>query len=235
MRLLYLLVLLCGMATITENQTTSEKGGDKVSSSALLQGTVKSFEIDSDSQSIANLVVKLEMKLLNNGSKPVFFLQDKPPEIRGWALAKSKEALSRSDNISFDYFGESVNTSPEWAALRKALDQPSPPIGTVRILQPNESWAWIETVTISLPRTDKNKASYSDKQSWESIKQLPELWLLPVCQVWSLNLEPKSSKDRTEMLFGHKLQKRWKNVGLLLLDVTNLEPIKLDLKTAVVR
>lgn len=233
MRVIYLLALLCGIVTTTENQTMPKTVRMNESSSVVLKAEVQSFEVKSETSTSIDLMVKLEMSLLNSGLKPVFFLRTKPPEIRGWALAKSTEALSNFDNISFDYFGESVDTSPEWSALRKALDKPSPPTDTVHILQPNESWKWIETASISLPRSDKDKNDYSKTESWESVKDLPAVWLSAICQVWSLNLEPK--KGQTDTLFGYKLQKRWKSVGLLLVDDMRSEPVMLDLKTAVVR
>ena len=234
MRVFYLLIFLCGMVTTNiETQTLPKAEMAKKGYSVALRNDVELIEVESYTPSSVMLIVHLKLELLNNGSKPVIFLEAKPPELRGGALAKSREDFSSFKYLALNYYGESVNTSSEWTVLRKALNQPSPPPDKVRVLVPNESWKWEGRVQISLPKSGKN--SFFDKnESWENIKGLQVVWLRAICQVWSLNLEPKS-KDRTELTFGKKLQKQWKNVGVLLLDDIPSEPIALDLKTAVVR
>lgn len=234
MRVLYLLILLCGMVTTNiETQTLPKVATVKDCYSVVLRGEVESIEVESNTPSSVMLNVNLKMELLNNGSKPVIFLETKPPELRGGALAKKPEDFSSFTHLALDYYGESVNTSSEWTVLRNALNQPSPPLDKVRVLMPDESWRWEGRVQIALPKSGKNNFS-DNRESWENIKQLPAVWLRAICQVWSLNLEPKGN-DQTEMVFGHKLQKRWKDVGLLWLDGIQSEPIALDLKTTVVR
>lgn len=235
MRVLYLLILLCGMVTTNiETQPLQKVATAKECYSVLLRGEVKSMEVKKSSPSDIMLTVNLRMELLNNGSKPVIFLETKPPELRGVALAKSPSDFSTSKNLASEYYGESVNTSTEWTVLRNDLNQSSPPRDKVRVLMPNESWEFEDVVSVALP-TQSGKDSFSDKrESWENIKQLPDVWLRAVCQVWSLNLEPKSN-NRTELIFGSELQKRWKDVGLLWLNDIQSEPIALDLKRAVIR
>lgn len=233
MRVLYLLVLLWGMVTTNIGpQTLPKVATAKENYSIVLRSEVESIEIQSNTPSSVMLNVNLKMDLFNNGIKPVIFLEAKPPELRGGALAKNPEDFSSFKHLALDYYGESIDTSPEWTVLRNALNQPSPPQDKVRILMPDESWKWEGRVQISLPKSDKD--AFSDKETWESIRRLPAVWLRAICQVWSLNLEPKGT-DRDELKFGNELQKRWKNTGLLWLDDIQSEPIALDLKTAVVR
>ncbi len=233
MRVLYLLTLMCGMViTNIEAQTLPGVVATKEPYSVVLRGVAKSIEVKKSSPSDIMLNVNLKMELQNNGSKPVIFLEAKPPEIRGAALAKSPDEFSAFKHLVLEYYGESVETSPEWTVLRNDLNQPSPPLDKVRVLMPNESWKFESVVSIVLP-TESGKGSFSDKrESWEKIKQIPSVWLRTICQVWSLNVELKSN-DRTKLIFGSELQKRWIDVGLLWLDDIQSEPIAFDLKTAV--
>jgi hypothetical protein len=224
------------VTTNIENQTLPEVAAANECYSVVLRGEVQLLEVKKSSPSEIMLNVSLKMELLNNGSKPVIFLETKPPELRGVALAKSPKDFSASKNLASAYYGESVDTSREWAVLRSELNQSSPPLDKVRVLIPNESWKFDGIVNISLPKNESGKDKFSlssKKESWETIKQLPAVWLRATVQVWSLNLEPKSS-EQTELKFGNELQKRWKDVGLLWLDDIQSEPIALDLKTAVV-
>ena len=235
MRVVYLLLLLYGITTISiEAKTIFKTTKEKETYSVALSGQVESIEVENSHSSDVKLTVNLKMELLNNGTKPAIFLEAKPPHLRGGVLAKNPNPsdFSSVNRLILAYYGESVDTSSEWIVLREALNQPSPPLDKVRILQPNELWEWKDVVSIAMP-TEANKRSYFDdkRESWENVKQLSTGWLQAICQVWSLNLEPLS-RDRTEKTFGRKLQRRWKDVGLLLLDNVYSEPIRLDLKTA---
>ncbi|MFN0141323.1 MAG: hypothetical protein ACKVQW_14700 [Pyrinomonadaceae bacterium] len=201
--------------------------------SVVLRGEVKSVEVKKSSSSSVMLTVNLKMELVNDGPKPVIFLEVKPPELRGAALAKWPEDLSTSKSLALRYYGEAVDTSREWTDLRTALNQPSPPLGNVRVLMPRESWKFDDAVDIPLP-TASGKSSFDKSESWETIKQLPFVWFGAICQVWSLNLEPKGT-DRTKLVFGNRLQKRWNDIGLLWLNDIKSEPIALDLSSAIVK
>jgi hypothetical protein len=49
--------------------------------------------------------------------------------------------------------------------------------------------------------------------------------------MWPWNVEERGP-EREKLKFGHELQERWKDVGLLWLEDVRSEPIMLDLKTA---
>jgi len=234
MRVVYLLLLLYGITTISiEAKTIFKTTKEKETYSVALSGQVESIEVENSHSSDVKLTVNLKMELLNNGTKPAIFLEAKPPHLRGGVLAKNPNPsdFSSVNRLILAYYGESVDTSSEWIVLREALNQPSPPLDRVRILSPNESWKFEDSFIVYMPTTS-SKNDFSDKrESWENVKKLSTVWLQATCQVWSLNLEPPSN-DRTEKTFGRKLQRRWKDVGLLLLDNIHSEPIMLDLKTA---
>lgn len=235
MSIYYLLILLGGMLTTNiENQKLQEAVTPDVDS-VVLRIEVKSFEVKEIAPSEIGLILNLKLELLKNGSKPLIFLETKRPKLFGAALAKNRDELLSSKTLVFEYHGESVDTSPEWTSLRNALDQQLPPLDEVRILAPNESWKWEDIVGIALPKIS-GKNYFSDKrESWDNIKQLPTVWLQVICNVWPENLESKNSRDRRQYPFGNKLQKRWRNIGLLWLDNITSEPIVLDLKNSAVR
>lgn len=229
MRVTCLLLFLCGIFINIEAKTLSNTIKEKKPYSVALRGQVESIELSNVSASGVSLVVKLKLELHNDGTIPVIFLEAKPPLLVGAALAKSTGDLISSNNLVLEYMGPAVNTSSEWLVLRKSLNQPLPPPDKVRILMPNESWQLEDSVSIALP-TESGKSSFDPKrESWENIQELPAVWLQVICQMWPLNLEPPSN-DRTKKRFGHKLQKRWEDVGLLWLDDVRSEPIMLDLK-----
>lgn len=90
-----------------------------------------------------------------------------------------------------------------------------------------------DSISISLP-TESGKTSFSSKrETWESVQKLPAVWLRVTSQVWSPNLEHRRN-DRSRLTFGHRLQKRWKKIGLLWLDDIWSAPILLDLKKLVI-
>ncbi|HZN06786.1 MAG TPA: hypothetical protein VFB65_08370 [Pyrinomonadaceae bacterium] len=64
--------------------------------------------------------------------------------------------------------------------------------------------------------------------SLKDLKELSSLWLRVVCEVWPWNLEP--SADRSKLKYGRKLQRRWKDVGVLWLDEIYSEPLTLNVK-----
>lgn len=220
MRVVCLLLFICGTVS---NASAQEPY------SVTLRGQAESIEISNVSASSVSLTVKLKLELINNGISPVIFLETKPPLLVGAALSKSSVDLASGNNLVSEYAGESVDTSPEWIALRKSLNHPSPPFDKVRILMPNESWQLEDYVSIALP-TESGKSSFFPKrETWERVQALSKLWLRTTYQTWSLNLEPLNY-DRTKKTFGYSLQKRWKDFGLLWLDGIRSEPIILNLK-----
>jgi hypothetical protein len=94
---------------------------------------------------------------------------------------------------------------------------------------PNERWTFNDSVIIFLSTEAETKSSFSKNASLKSVQEASPVWLRVNYQVWPLNLEPPSN-DRTQMTFGHKLQKRWRDLGLLQLDGIRSEPILLDVR-----
>jgi hypothetical protein len=230
MRVICFLMFVCGVITANlEAQPLSKSMNEKEAYSVTLHGQVEAVELSNVSSSGVSLVVKLKLELLNNGTKPVIFLATKPPSLVGAALAKSPGDLTSGKVLVSEYTGEAVNTSSEWLVLRRSLNQPSPPPAQVRIMKPNESWQFEDSITIALPTESGRNNFFPQRESWESIRKLSTVWLRVSSQVWSLNLEPIGG-DRTKKTFGRKLQRRWKNVGLLWLDSIQSEPIMLDLQ-----
>jgi hypothetical protein len=84
-------------------------------------------------------------------------------------------------------------------------------------------------------RTGQERASveiyFNRESSVQVLRQLSSLWLRVSCEVWPFTVElPAPGPERAKAKFGHKLQKRSEDVGLLWLDSVQSEPIKLDLK-----
>lgn len=231
-QLFCLFVLLVGiMIENVESQSIRREGEKRADYSVRLSSKIENIEGTIQSTDIL-FSVNYEMTLANTGSKPVIFLKEIPPEIRGWGLTKRSDDPLYDKPIFFSYFGESVDTSSKWNIFRNELNQSSPPLDKVHILMPNESWKWRGNTFFTLPK--QKKSNLFETESWENIKDLPEVWLHAICQVWSLNIEPKSN-DRSDFVFGKKLQKRWKDVGLLWLDDIRSEPIPLDLNSVVMK
>lgn len=234
MRILCLMVVVCGLA-MTDIQSQSGPGipSPKERYSVVLRSDVISIDVESITPSDIMLSVGLRLELLNVGARSILFLDSGSPELRSAALAKNPKDFSTFKHLVLEYFGESVDGSTKWAILRNDLNQPSPPLDKVRVLNPNEAWKWQSRIQIALPKSDKG--NFSDhRESWENIKKLPNVWLRTVCQVWPLNLERQGS-DRKHLEFGTKLQKRWKDSGLLWLEGIPSEPVALNLGSVIVK
>jgi hypothetical protein len=79
--------------------------------------------------------------------------------------------------------------------------------------------------------TEAGKRSYfSTGTSFEKLQQFSQVWTKLNWEVWPVNVDPWQ-KDRNKLKFGRKLQRRWRDEGILLLDVIQSQPIPLDLKT----
>ena len=169
-----------------------------------MRNEVKSFEVKVDSSTV-RLTITLNQEVVNNGNKPVIFLNDSL-ELRGIRLSKSQNTYSTGSKLVSEYYGESVNTSLEWNELHNYLNKPSPPSDKVRILMPNESMKSEDVIGIELPKeAHKGKGNFTDeRESWANIKQLSSIWLQTNNQVWSLNLET-NGKARDKLKFGKKL------------------------------
>jgi hypothetical protein len=198
-----------------------------------LRGEIESVEIRAIDNSSSLIEMKLRMELVNTGTRPLIFLK-RGPLFAGTALAKSPEDFKTGKFLAVGYEGPSNDISPKWAMLRASLDKPSPPTDETRIVIPGESWLLETTARAVVPTEPRSKEIYfNDTMSLQVMRELPSLWLRVSCEVWPGNVElPAPGPERAKFKFGHKLQKRWEDVGLLWLDSLQSEPITLDLKAA---
>ena len=170
------------------------------------------------------------MEFVNVGLRPIILLQ-REPLFPGGALARKPEDFEVGKVLAADAGWPSNEVSNEWATLRSHLDKPSPPADDTRLLMPGQSWPLETSVQLVVPTDPKKYISSRKKETLATIQQLSPVWLRVVCEVWPWNVEPLNA-HRNQLKFGHKLQKRWKDVGLLWLDVIYSEPIMIDMKAA---
>ncbi len=232
-KLLFLTVLCAAsfaLMSFNKEKTAAQKPQD-----VILTGEVSTIEIvKADSNSFI-IRLQAKMKLINNSKVPIIFLK-RDFLFPGIGMAQNAEDFKTGKLLARSYGGMGCSqTLKEWTSLRKKLDQPSPPAEETFVLMPNEEKVIdAEPVGIGVLIDPKKGFSSTEKESasWEIVKNLPELWVKIVAEPYpSWGLEP----DCYGKSFGNKLQKRWKDVGLLWLDDIQSEPIAFDLKTAIVR
>lgn len=227
MKVLLFCVISFGLMVLTANleAQNASTGRSKVLS---LRGTVQTVEIKEIDRSSALIEMKLKMELVNVGVRPIIFLK-REPLFPGGALARTPDDFEVGNVLAADAGWPSNDIAPEWAALRVSLDRPNPPSSETKILAPNESWFLETSIRIVVPTGPKRSTSSRKKETLATIQELSPVWLRVVCDLWPWNVEPLTA-DHRKLRFGHKLQQRWKQSGLLWLDVIYSEPIKLDLK-----
>lgn len=230
MRIFSALLLIAIACPWSEPPVFAKGTHSQTSKRLCLRGKVTSVKIISDSPesrySSNFLEIKLMVELVNTSTTPIIFLKREPLFV-GAALAKQPDDFATGNHLARTYAGPAVSLAPEWAALRLGLDKATPPPDQTRILMPNESWSLGATVGVSLPDHPEMFAP-AKSASLKDIKQLSTVWLRVVCEVWPWNIE--RSADRSKLNYGRKLQRRWKDVGVLWLDEIYSEPIMLDLK-----
>jgi hypothetical protein len=197
--------------------------------SVTFRGQSTSMEIGEIPPSSISIDMKLKLEVRNNGVKPVILLKERSPTLVGYILTRNDSKATSDNQLAFSFTGPSVNTSREWVILRESIDQPAPRSDKFRILTPNETWSFDDSVRIFLSTEAGNKSVFPKNASWETVRDLSPVWLRVIYEVWPLNIEPPS-RDRTKLRFGRKLQKRWENDGFLLLTPLYSDPIKLDLQ-----
>jgi hypothetical protein len=247
MRLTYY-VLLTASALLLLISSKSEVGSDKASSYSedviTLRGTVTSVESAPVKYSEMFLRVHLKLTLVNTRSAPLIILAAERPEyhwgsddgtashpfLYGALMFKRPELSAREDALADAFYGPSdYGDSPEWKALRTSLDKPRPPADKVRILMPNDEWHFEDVLRFSIRLQDTpscNGGVLCPPAGWETIQPLKVVWLRALLEIWPVNLEPHPLTGKES--FGHMLQKRWLNYGVLQLDSVS-EPIKFDL------
>lgn len=221
-----------GFALLAANASAQSASG-QTSKGLTLRGRVESVGVKQIDQSSALIDIKLKMELVNVGVRPIILLE-REPLFPGGALARKPEDFEGGNLLAADAGWPSNDISPEWATLRSNLDKPSPPADETRLLMPGESRLVETSVRLVVPTDPSKYMSSRKKESLATIQQLSPVWLRVVCELWPWNVEPLNA-DRNQLKFGHKLQERWKDIGLLWLEEIYSEPIMLDVRTAIVR
>lgn len=229
MKVLLFCVISFGLLLLAVN-LEAQSASTKRSKVLSLRGTVQSVDIKEIDRSSALIEIKLKMALVNVGVRPIIFLK-RVPLFPGGALARKPDDFEVGNVLAADAGWPSNDIAPEWAALRVSLDRSNPPSGETKILAPNESWSLETSIRIVVPTDSKRSTSSRKKETLATIQQLSPVWLRVVCEVWPWNVEPLTA-DRNRLKFGRTLQQRWRQSGLLWLEVIYSEPIKLDLKSS---
>lgn len=229
MRIFSTLLLITIACTWSEPRVLAEGTQSQPSKRLYLRGKVISTKVVEDSPrsrySSKFLEIKLILELVNSSPTPIIFLNREPLFV-GAALAKHPDDFATGNYLVRTHAGPAVSLDPEWSALRLSLDKPTPPPDQTRILMPNESWSLEAIVGVSLPDHPEMFAP-AKSASLKDIKELSTVWLRVVCEVWPWNLEP--NPDRSKLNYGRKLQRRWRNIGVLWLDEIYSEPLTLNL------
>jgi hypothetical protein len=225
----WLLLFALGFGPTLVLLSVSAKGATHPTAKALcLRGQVKSVEIEANPSSASAFIrIKLQVEFVNTGTEPIILLRRTPSFVAA-ALAKEPSDFESGKVLAADGVWPAHSIAPEWAALRAQLDKPRPSDET-RVLLPNESWSLETVVGVDVPVDPSRYTSSRKKESLQVIQQLSPLWLRITSEVWPWNLE-ETGAERENLSLGHKLQKRWRGVGLLWLDTIYSEPIMLDLK-----
>lgn len=233
MRVLFMLSAIgAGLALLTANVVAQGTSGQRPKG-LTLRGKVESVQVKDIDQSSALIDIKLTMEFVNVGVKPIILLQ-REPVFPGGALASKPEDFEKGNVLVADAGWPSNDTSPEWSTLRSKLDKAGPPEDVTRFLMPGESESVATSVRLVVPTDPSKYTSSKKKETLATIQELSPVWLRVVCEVWPWNVEPLDA-DRSKLKFGHKLQERWKDTGVLWLDEIYSEPIMIDMKVASVR
>jgi hypothetical protein len=231
-----IVMMLCaisvGFAVLT-GMAKAQSPSEQKSKALSLRGRVESVEIKEIDRSSALINIRLKMELVNTSTRPIILLR-REPLFPGGALARKPDDFEVGNVLASDAGWPSNDSSAEWATLRSSLDKASPPADETRLLMPGESWPLETSVRLAVPTDPSKYTSSRKKESLATIQQLSPVWLRVVCEVWPWNVEQLNA-DRNQLKLGHKLQERWKGVGLLWLEEIYSEPIMMDMKTASIR
>lgn len=210
-------------------QATSNSGENETS--LVLRGRVKSVEIEEyDPQVAAFIRITVEAQFVNTGVEPILLLKRNPLFVEA-ALTKQQESFDRRHLLAVNGASPAISAAQEWISLRRRLDKSTPPLDETLVLKPKDSWTVEATVGVTVPIDPKHYTSSTKKEKLEVLQALSPVWLWVTCEIWPENVEGLI-RNRDQLPFGHRLQKRWRSTGLLWLDYIRSEPIPLDLKTA---
>lgn len=222
------LVSLMFFLAITEEQAKDARAADRTG--LVLHGRVKSIEIDEYDPQVAVFVrITIEAQFVNAGSKPIILLKRNPLFVEA-ALTK-EQTFDHRYLLAVDGAWPSISEDREWILLRKSLDKWEPPKDETRVLKPKELWTVEATVGLTVPIDSKGYTSSTKKERLQVLQSLSPLWLWVTCEIWPDNIEGLVP-DRDRLPFGHRLQKRWRNLGFLWLDTMRSEPIPFDFNIA---
>ena len=132
--------------------------------------SIKTVQIQKIFESDVRIRLETTIKFCNLGDKSLIFLKEEDyPNFPGIVLADSRENLKARNYLTFDYFGEAVNTSEKWNILSTKLDTLKPSTDNFIILKANEITEFEREIVFYLP-TEKSVSSYfPKKESWEKI------------------------------------------------------------------
>jgi hypothetical protein len=227
-----LLIMLCGISAwfmLFTASVLAQELPDQSSKGLTLRGNIESMQVKEIDHSSALIDIKLKMELFNAGQRPIILLK-REPLFPGGALARMPQDFETGNLLADDAGWPSNDISAEWTNLRSNLDKRRPPADETRVLMPGQSWLLATSVRLVVPTDPSKYSSSRKKESLATIQQLSPVWLRVVCEVWPWNVEPLNA-ERNQFKFGHKLQERWKDLGLLWLEEIYSEPIAIDLKT----
>lgn len=161
--------------------------------------------------------LRVRLEFVNAGRKPVILLRGAYGEGEWWPLNRMLARSTRdlADGKAFYAAGTSpgLSGSPSWEALRRSLDQPTPPGDLTQVIPPDGSYPYVVNTFVVVADGER----------------LPDtVWLQLTFQMWPFSLERSAYGTYT---FGERLRRRWAKSGTLLIDHVRTEPIRLDLRT----
>lgn len=231
MHVISLSILILLLLNVSNNcSAQSSLYQDNDNRTILLKGTVTGVETEiSPGSSFADVKVSLKLEYANIGKKPLLLVTKKNPICVDAIITKTTKPAD-GDNILYDeYRGLSVMLSPEWKELRDELNMKAPPSKLVQIVKPGESWIHNSFVNFRPPLELEQYAIDRPAVSWSLLLQSSPAWLRLKCDLWQSNVEPDPwSKEHR---FGHELQQRWRQYGILQLDTVTSEPFILNLRS----
>lgn len=230
MKVLTMLTMISAGFMLSGSTLFAQGGPARQTKPLTLRGRVEVVKVKKFDRSAALIEIKLKMEFVNVGARPIILLR-RDPLFPGGALAKNPEDFDAGKLLATDAAWPENSIDPEWTALRSNLDKPRPPEDETFLLLPGQSRAIDTSVRLVVPTDPSKYTSSQKKESLATIQQLSPVWLRVVCEVWPWNVEPLNA-DRRELKFGHELQKRWQDAGLLWLDEIYSEPMLVDVKTA---
>jgi hypothetical protein len=179
--------------------------------------------------------IKLNLKLTNEGSVPVIFLQDTPVIISADILQRENGNdifLAGNPNSRSSYFME----AKDWTKLKSSLDKPTPPISSTRTVNPKETLEFEGFVRLNIPKFDDyTQDFYRKTATLNFIQKHSPAQINFRCATWStLTLVINGrTKEKKKSEFAEKLRNRWKNFGYLWTEDIEAQPLSTDFNSVI--